>query len=246
MKDNFSRQASDYAKYRPDYPSELFDFILSHVKERTAAWDCATGNGQTAKVLAGFFEKVNATDISQKQIDNAYAAPNIIYAVESAEATSFNDDQFDLVTVSQALHWLQFEKFYPEVKRVTKNGGWIAAWTYSLPAISAEIDKLVDEGFYKNVIGAYWDAERKHVDSHYTTIPFPFKEIDCPGFSIRFNWTLADLRGYINTWSAVQKFIKANNFNPVDELIEKVRPFWNTETRNIVFPVCMRMGQVLK
>jgi ubiquinone/menaquinone biosynthesis C-methylase UbiE len=246
MKDNFSTQAAEYAKYRPDYPSQLFHFILSHVKQRSAAWDCATGNGQTAKVLANYFQKVNATDISQKQLDNAIPAPNIIYGMESAEATSFANDVFDLVTVSQALHWLQFEKFYAEVRRVTKNGGWIAAWTYSLPAISPEIDKHLNDGFYKAVIGPYWDAERKYVDAHYSTIPFPFKEIECPVFSIHFNWTLADLRGYINTWSAVQKFIKANNFNPVNEMIEKIGPLWNAGTMNIDFPVHMRMGQVLK
>ena len=72
MKDNFSKQADVYAKYRPTYPRDLFDFILSYVANKQAAWDCGTGNGQTAKELAVHFEKVVATDISQKQIDNAY------------------------------------------------------------------------------------------------------------------------------------------------------------------------------
>src|SRR5690242_14801535 len=182
MKDNFSRQAADYAKYRPDYPSSLFDFILSKVQDRNSAWDCATGNGQTAKMLANYFQKVYATDISQKQLDNAVSANNIIYEMQPAESTSFEDNSFDLVTVSQALHWLQFDRFYAEVNRVTKNNGWIAVWTYSLPAISSEIDRIIDHEFYKAVIGPYWDAERKHVDAHYTTIPFPFKEIECPVF----------------------------------------------------------------
>ena len=71
MKDNFSKQADIYAKYRPQYPQELFDFILQHVDTKQNAWDCATGNGQSAKVLANYFENVFATDISQKQIDNA-------------------------------------------------------------------------------------------------------------------------------------------------------------------------------
>jgi len=246
MKDNFSKQAVEYAKYRPDYPSSLFDFILSHVKQRSAAWDCATGNGQTAKVLARFFDKVHATDISQQQLDNAPSAPNIIYTMEAAESTAFNDDEFDLVTVSQALHWLDFDKFYKEVNRVTKKKGWIAAWSYSLPTVSPQIDKVFDDDFYKSVIGPYWDAERKHVDAHYKSIPFPFKEIDCPVFNIHFNWSLADLQGYASTWSAVQKFIKANGFNPVDELANKLQPVWKEERMDVVFPVHMRMGQVLK
>ena len=33
MKDNFSKQADTYAKYRPTYPQELFDFIFSHIKK---------------------------------------------------------------------------------------------------------------------------------------------------------------------------------------------------------------------
>ena len=109
MKDNFSRQSDLYAKYRPTYPQELYDFILSKVENRNAVWDCGTGNGQTARELAKYFEKVFATDISEKQIDKADQATNIFYSVQPAEQTNFADNSFDLVTVSQALHWFNFE-----------------------------------------------------------------------------------------------------------------------------------------
>ena len=56
-KDLFSQQASVYAKYRPSYPKELFDYITAFVKEKKAVWDCATGNGQAAQMLAAYFEK---------------------------------------------------------------------------------------------------------------------------------------------------------------------------------------------
>jgi len=127
----------------------LFDFIFSHIKNYDAAWDCGTGNGQTAKELSKYFKKVFATDISQKQIDNAYEANNIIYSLQPAEQTNFTEDNFDLVSISQALHWFKFEEFYAEVKRITKNIGIIAAWCYSLPAISKEIDQIVNTHFIK-------------------------------------------------------------------------------------------------
>jgi hypothetical protein len=38
MKDNFSRQADIYAKYRPVYPQKLFDFILKHIAKKQNAW----------------------------------------------------------------------------------------------------------------------------------------------------------------------------------------------------------------
>lgn len=244
MKDNFSRQADVYVKYRPDYPKELFDFILSHVNNKATAWDCATGNGQTAKELAKHFEKVYATDISQKQLDNAEQAPNIFYSLQAAEQTNFPGHHFDLVTVSQALHWLQFEKFYAEVERVTKPGGLIAVWMYNLLKISPAVDKIIEVNFYKNLLGSYWDYERKYVDDDYTTIPFPFEKIKCPAFNTRFHWTIEELAGYLNTWSALQKFIAANNYNPVDNLVEEIRPYWINEQMEINFPITLRMGQI--
>ena len=55
LKDLFSKQAEDYAKYRPVYPKELFEYILQFVTEKNTAWDCATGNGQAAFALAQYF-----------------------------------------------------------------------------------------------------------------------------------------------------------------------------------------------
>ena len=245
MKDNFSRQADTYAKYRPTYPQELFDFIFSCIKNNDAAWDCGTGNGQAAKELSKHFKKVYATDISQKQIDKAYKSDNIIYSLQPAEQTNFTDNSFDLIAISQALHWFKFEEFYAEVKRVVKNNGIIAAWCYSLPTISKEIDHIINTELYKNTLGQYWDDERQYVDDHYTTIPFPFEEIKSPPFQIISEWTVNDLQGYINSWSALQKFITTNNYNPVDKFIEQVRPYWKEKIK-IVFPVHLRMGVIEK
>jgi ubiquinone/menaquinone biosynthesis C-methylase UbiE len=245
-KDNFSSQADAYAKYRPGYPPELFAFILDKVRGRETAWDCGTGNGQTAKELAQYFQRVEATDISQKQLDNATQAPNITYSLQSAEQTNFPDNSFDLITVSQALHWFRFDEFYAEVKRVAKPGGWLAVWTYTRLPISPEIDELLGNEFYKKIVGEYWDSERKYVDENYMTIPFPLAEIECPRFATDLQWTIEDLAGYIGTWSAVQKFIKARGYDPVPELMQKIRPFWVGERMNIVFPIYLRMGQVSK
>ena len=78
-KDLFSGQAEDYALYRPAYPEELFTYILSFVTEKDVAWDCATGNGQSALPLSQYFEKVFASDISRKQLEQAPKKENIEY-----------------------------------------------------------------------------------------------------------------------------------------------------------------------
>ena len=244
MKDNFSRQAKLYAKYRPEYPQELYDFVLSHCASTINAWDCATGNGQVAKVLSQHFKEVNATDISQTQLNNAYKSNNIHYSISSAENTHFPDSHFDLVAVGQALHWFEFEAFFNEVKRVLKPSGILAVWGYSNMMINGEIDHDIDD-FYHNITGPYWDDERKHIDNHYTEIHFPFDYIENAHFEIKKTWDLLTLQGFFNTWSSVQHFIKKEGYNPVNQFIYHLETIWKKEeVKTITFPVFLKIVRI--
>ena len=245
MKDLFSGQADSYAKYRPTYPDELFAFLLHQVNGREQAWDCATGNGQTALVLARHFTRVQATDISEQQLAKAPRLPNISYTLQPAEKTGFANDSFDLVTVSQALHWFDFDRFYPEVRRVTRSGGWLAAWMYGGLTINEPIDALKKQ-LHDETLGPYWDRARKFVNDNYANIPFPLEEIACPAFHITYDWTLEQLKGYLNTWSALQAFIRIHQFNPVDELMQRIAAYWTGTTMQVRFPLFLRMGRIIK
>src|SRR6185312_14234648 len=99
----------EYASSRPTYPKTLFEFLAGLVEHRDLAWDCATGNGQAATLLAGYFKQVIASDASIKQIENAKAGPNTRFAVFPAEKPDLADSSVDLITVAQALHWLRFD-----------------------------------------------------------------------------------------------------------------------------------------
>ena len=177
MKDLFSKQASTYAAFRPSYPQELIDYVCSFVSEKKYAWDCATGNGQAAALLSPLFEKITATDISEKQLQLAIQKPNIMYATGKAAPTNFPDNTFDLITVAQAYHWFPFDLFEKEVKRVGKAGSIIAVWGYNIPLCNNEGINAVVRHFYKDIMGSYWDAERKYVDDFYSTVPFAFDEL---------------------------------------------------------------------
>lgn len=241
MKDNFSAQASGYANFRPHYPAEMIHYIIGLVSNKETALDVATGNGQVAVGLASYFDKVYATDISEKQLQHATAVPNIYYSVASAEKLDFDDASFDLITVGQAIHWFDFEVFYKEVNRVLNRNGVFAVLGYGLFSAGEEADKVLHY-LYKDVLGAYWDAERKYVDENYRTIPFPFKEIEVESFENRFKWDLEQLLGYLNTWSAVQHYIKSNGINPVDLVKSDLEQLWNGGVKEIVFPLLLRIG----
>ena len=246
-KDLFSEHSDIYVKYRPLYPKELYDFILDYVPKKEMALDCGTGNGQAAGILAEYFKKVHATDISEKQIKNAVQKENLIYHICKAEEMPFADDTFDLVTSATAVHWFHFDKFFKEVKRVGNDKSMFACWGYSvLRTNEPELNKLIDK-FYTQTVHDYWDAERRYVDEEYRTIPFPFEEIKNPGFSTYLKWDLNILEGYLNTWSAVQHYIRKKNINPVSELMQEIKSKLNEEVElQIIFPVFLRLGIIKK
>ncbi|UCS93063.1 class I SAM-dependent methyltransferase [Echinicola marina] len=144
VKDNFSGHASDYKKFRPEYSDELYEFVFSQVSGRSAAWDVGTGNGQVATVLAKYFDKVEATDISSQQLALAPQRDNIVYGLKPAEDSGFSENTFDLITVAQAVHWFQFDKFFTEVKRTLKPYGIIALMGYGLVQLK-EGEKVLRE-----------------------------------------------------------------------------------------------------
>jgi ubiquinone/menaquinone biosynthesis C-methylase UbiE len=244
MKDNFSVQSGEYAKYRPAYPAALFEFMDGIVPSKEKAWDCGTGNGQVAGALAQIFDQVFATDISHSQIDNAVRRHNITYSLQPAESTDFSDRMFDLVVVAQAIHWFDFEKFYAEVTRTAKEHALIFVVGYGMLTVSQPVDNIIAH-FYEHVIGQYWDKERKYVDENYATIPFPFAEIPAPRFANTVHWTREHLIGYLNTWSAVQHFIRQNGSNPVDELDTELKQHWaEGQTKEVQFPLLLRVGKI--
>jgi ubiquinone/menaquinone biosynthesis C-methylase UbiE len=243
MKDNFSAQSAAYAQFRPQYPEAMIAHILSHVNNRDAALDVATGNGQVAVLLSPYFDTVYATDISERQIENAVQQPNITYKVEAAENTDFADNQFDLITVAQSIHWFDFDGFYREVDRILKPDGVLAVLGYGLLQTNPASDEILRD-FYRNIVGRYWDAERKYVDEHYQTIPFPLDEIPTPKFTNHLVWTFEQLIGYLETWSATQHYIKANGQNPIDLIREKLKVSWENSTKEVVFPLLLRIGKL--
>lgn len=244
-KDLFSDHAKAYATFRPLYPQSLYDFIFSHVKDFGRAWDCGTGNGQVAQRLATRFRRVDATDISAKQLENAYKLDNVFYQISTAESAPFPEDSFDLISVGQAIHWFDRKKFYAECLKVGKQNSLLAVFGYSLVRGASEFNVLMDS-FYYDEIYTYWEAERRIVDDQYQNMDFPFDAIPSPDFKISLEWTLPELQGYLNTWSAVQKYIKINGTNPVDHFIDRVKPLWKATRQSVYFPVFLNLGRIKK
>ncbi len=182
----------------------------------------------------------------EKQLAYAVKKVNIEYLCCQAEHTPFPDNSFDLVTVAQAYHWFDFDLFRNEVIRVGKPNAILAVWSYGHVRIEPLIDDLL-RNFHDHVVGPYWDNRRKYVTDGLRTAPFNFTEIPSAPFNMKLQWTLTELAGYLESWSAVQHCIRQTGNNPVPDCIEEISSHWNTnEPKNVNFPLTLRMGKIIK
>jgi SAM-dependent methyltransferase len=232
--DPFSKQAADYARYRPRYPRELFAYLSGLTPAHEAAWDCATGNGQAAQGLSEFYQRVVATDASAEQIRNAGEHPKITFSVAHAERSGLAASQFDVVTVAAAAHWLDLSPFYREAKRVLKPGGVIALWTYGrvAPATDPAVLKVVSR-FGTEILGPYWAKDITKVAAGDYKVEFPFERIAAPAFRMAAEWDLEQTLGFLFTWSATQTYIDRNRSDPRDRIVGDLLAAFGSRDRRI-------------
>jgi SAM-dependent methyltransferase len=243
--DYFSTVASRYAEFRPRYPAALFEYLAGLVASRAVAWDCAAGTGQASEGLAEYFEKVIATDGSAEQIHAAQPCPRVEYRVALAEESGLEAASVDLVTVSQALHWFQLDKFYAEVKRVLKPGGVLAVWCYGVHELDEPELHAAALRFYAETLGTYWPESRALVESGYRTLPFPEPELTPPTFEMETHWCLDELLGYYSTWSARTRYLKETGNDPLAPLREELAALWGDaeRKRRVRWPLSVRVAR---
>ena len=240
FKDLFSDRPEAYARYRPTYPAALFAWLAANAPARRLAIDVATGNGQAAVGLAQHFERVLGLDPSEAQLGSARTHPRVEYRQSRAEQLVADDASADALVVAQALHWFDPAAFFREVRRVLVPGGLLAVSCYQLTAITPEVDAVVMK-LYEDQLGAYWEPERRLVETGYRTIGFPFPELAVPAFDMRTEWNVEDLIGYLGTWSPLKRFRRERGFDPLAAIVPELRAAWgDARERVAVWPFTVR------
>jgi len=244
-KDHFSAVSSDYAAFRPRYPPELFEWLAQVVPAHEMAWDCACGSGQASVDLAERFARVVATDLSADQLRAATPHPRVAYRVAEAQASGLPPASVDAVTVAQALHWFRLDEFYAEVQRVLRPGGVLAVWSYGISHLTSGPADALLQNFYRGVVGPYWPAERKLVEEGYRTLPFPAPALDVPALTMEHEWSLDTLLGYVRSWSATARYVRAVGDDPVPGLRKELLRVWGDPARRhgIRWPLSVRAAR---
>jgi SAM-dependent methyltransferase len=245
FKDHFSSHAAGYAAHRPSYPDGLVDVLADLCPATDLALDCGCGTGQLSVLLARRFARVVATDASAQQIANAEPHPRVDYRVAPADRSGLPDASADLIVAAQAAHWFDLPAFYDEARRVGRPRAILALVTYGVLHGDAAIDPVLQH-FYQDVVGPYWPPERRHVEAGYRSLPFPVPELPTSPLAIRVSWTLSDLVGYVDTWSAVRGAERALGRSPVADFRRDLGAAWGDPSirRAIAFPLSLRVGRL--
>ncbi|MBE1236560.1 methyltransferase domain-containing protein [Phaeovibrio sulfidiphilus] len=241
----FEDNGEAYARFRPDYPERLASFLADRAPSLRRAVDVGCGSGQLTALLAPLFDEVTGVDPSADQIAHAAAVPGVRWVCASAEALPLPDRCASLITVAQAAHWFDLPAFYAEVRRIAVDGAVLALVSYGPPRLQGALQDRF-RSFYDHEIGPWWPPERRHVDSGYRDLGFPFPEQEAPELEIRRLWVLDEFLGYLSTWSAVRNARNAGCGTILARFSADLSALWgDPETRRpVCWPLTVRLGVV--
>lgn len=172
MKDYKKYNDQLFSRWAPVY--DVFELILSDVRNQItkeinpinkSVLDVATGTGSLAIDLSKSAEKVVGIDLSSKMLDVAEKKRknnNLSFVLMDASCMKFNDEEFDLVTISLGLHDMPLDirtLVLKEVKRVLKRDGKLYILEYDLPqnplgAVSSRLINTFESKYYLDFINS--------------------------------------------------------------------------------------------
>jgi SAM-dependent methyltransferase len=123
--------AERYSIGRPHFHPiviERIEKFLSLNEPLSRALDVGCGTGLSTVPLKNIAREVVGVDAASEMIALADSDPRIEYLIASAEQLPFRDAGFDLITISQAFHWLDRKKFLEEARRVLRASGWLIVY----------------------------------------------------------------------------------------------------------------------
>jgi len=187
--------------------------------------------------MAKRFDRVIGTDPSPGMIRQAREQTqdgNVEFREGSAESSPFvKYEDVDCVVAGQAAHWFQYDKLWPEIKRILRKGGTVAFWGYKDPAL-VDFPKATDTlnaytyGPDPETLGPYWTMPgRSYVQNKLRVIKPPASDFDdvqrveyepaCNGprsgegtIFMERSLSIKETKDYYRTWSSFHGWQEAH------------------------------------
>jgi len=141
--------ADVYDRSRPAPPAELLEILMlvAQIERPSLVVDLGAGTGLSTRVWADRAERAVGVEANARMVERARvvtAEQDVDYVQALAEETGLPDNAADLVTCSQAFHWMEPAAVLAEAARMLRSGGVFAAYDYDVPPV---VHPEIDEAF---------------------------------------------------------------------------------------------------
>lgn len=161
----------------------------------------------------------------------------ITYKVAPAEKQPFNDNFFDIVTVSSGVHWFNINDFLNETNRILKSKSWLVI--YDNFFISEMQDVSEFSTWFSEIYCSKYPSPSRNDNYEWTEQnlePKNFSLVKNEEFKNEIEFTLEKLILYFTTQSNIAAQIENSNTSYIEVenwLREQLKPFFKKEIRKI-------------
>lgn len=136
--ERFSGFADLYDKYRPEPPTVIAPILtqLAQTAIPQLVVDLGCGTGLSTRYWTEKAQTIIGIEPSadmRREAEAKTTDPRISYREGISSQTGLPDQCADIVTCSQALHWMDPQPTFDEAKRILRPGGVFAAYDYDWP-----------------------------------------------------------------------------------------------------------------
>ncbi|HKC63431.1 MAG TPA: class I SAM-dependent methyltransferase [Pyrinomonadaceae bacterium] len=203
--------------------------FLSLSEPLTIALDVGCGTGLSSIALKELSRLVVGVDASVEMVALADKEPRVEYLVSRAEELPFKDGVFEMITLSQAFHWLDKERFFAEARRVLCSAGSLIFYDHYFSS-EMEDNPEFRSWFQANYLKRFPSPPRG-------SLAFTTEDSDEGGFQLQGQESLQNslsftVEGLVNYLLSHSNVIAAVEFG--NEEIDEVR-LWLTESIKPLF-----------
>ncbi|SQG64084.1 methyltransferase [Corynebacterium renale] len=229
----FFEAGADYAAFRPTYPADVVKHIRELAPQARVLIDVGAGTGQLTAELQRDFPLAVGVDPSLSQ---AHAAGGVPMVVATAESLPFATESVDVITVAQAIHWVDVPAFLAEARRVARPGAllWIVSYGVAQLDPGGDLEQVFSD-FYWGPFHRFWEPQRSIVDDELRSveplIPGAVREEEF----LDQHMTCEQFVGYLNTWSSARS---PEARSELDAFVGELSAHWTDgQTRLVRWPL---------
>lgn len=233
--------AERYAKGRPFFHRNTVKHIREYIQIANKfenALDVACGTGLSTNALLDIAENVFGTDISDEMLKLVLNPKEIKYSKAFAENLLFENDYFDIITVSSGVHWFDIDKFLREASRILRTKSWLALYENYFISEMLEVDEF--DNWFPDVYLKKYPSPKRNGNYDWTDENLKdkgFKFIKEETFKNPIEFTKEQLILYFTTQSNITATVEndVSSYEEVENWLDnELRPFFGNEQKRTI------------